>query len=140
MKKLYFSILTVLAILTISCSSNRKGIIICDTAIDTSKFTFVEVLFDSVKFNAANRLLNLSGKIIDPVTREGLAGANIALTPKMNKLEGVSTDLNGEFKIEFNMSKYDSLDIRVLGYKQTMVSIDGIYNKYIQKNKSKGSQ
>ncbi|MBK7103672.1 MAG: carboxypeptidase-like regulatory domain-containing protein [Ignavibacteriae bacterium] len=133
MKKINIIIWIFLTIISMSCCS-KKNIITFDENVDPSKYGNFEFLINSTKYNSETNILELSGKLINQKNKEAVVGANLLLSPRKENVEGTSTDLKGEFNLNFDLSEYDSIEISYVFYNKKIINIQNIYNEYIKKN------
>lgn len=82
-----------------------------------------------------NELLNIYGKVFDQGTSKGIYWANFILLPSGEIEEGAASNVEGEFQLKFNKSKYDSIRITAMFYKSRMLSVQDICEVYLNNNK-----
>lgn len=135
MKILYVIIYGVLTFLTLSCSANKNNVVTCGGVYTPIIFGKIDVIIDSAKYNKKNELLNIFGRVFDQETSKGIYSANLILHPSGEIDEGAASNVEGEFQLKFNKSKYDSIRITAMFYKSRMLSVQDICEVYLNNNK-----
>lgn len=126
MKKKFLILLFFTIIIDFSCSSGNY--ITCDTP--NVRMVALDVNINSIKYDSLSNKVFIEGKVFDQKNKDAILGANIILLPNPKLKVNAITDKKGFFKIEFDPSKYESLEISYIGYYKKKMPI----NKLIQGN------
>ena len=113
-------------IINISCSNGNY--VTCDTP--NVRMANLDLNITSIKYDSLSNKMFIEGRVFDLIDKEVISDASIILIPDLKFRVAAMTDEKGIFKIEFEPSKYELLEISYIGYYKKKISL----NKLIQEN------